>query len=558
MKSVKIFYNLIKRIFRQKAPGIFKLMDKNKVIIKYLFAGTTATTVDLVLLFSLTNYFYFHYLVSAVIAFVFAFFVSFYLQKFWTFRDGDKSVIYKQMSMYLTLGLTNLSANSLIMYVLVDHIGVMYIIAQIFTGLLLSIINFLVYRLIIFNKKAAIPETASSNKIKILIATGIFPPDIGGPAFMVEALANSLLANGILVDIVTYADQGRIVEKKINKNGLLKIYRIGRSRKGLSHLIYFLWMLFLSFRSDMIYVTDIYSVGYFAYLIKKIFKKKYIVRFAGDAAWETAVAKGWTDDYIVDFQEKTYGPDIEFLKARRKKIIQQSDKVIAVSDFLSQIAKKIGVRENNIRVIYNSVDFLDSKEIEPEKIKSIRGQFGQEVKIIVTSCRLTPWKGVGGIIKALPIIYDKIGKVIFLVLGDGSEMENLKQLAKNLNVDKSVYFLGKINHENVAAYLRAADLFVLNTNYEGLSHALLGAMKERIPIITTRAGGNVEVIEDGKDGFLFDYNDNKMLAELAIKMLTNKEFAASLADNAYKKLEKFKWENTIGLTVKTIKEVYYA
>jgi glycosyltransferase involved in cell wall biosynthesis/putative flippase GtrA len=553
----KKFYNLIKINFRCQFPGLFSLFNKYKTLIKYLIAGGTATSVDLGLLFIFTDLLKIHYLISAIIAFVFAFFVSFYLQKFWTFRDGDKNIIYKQMSMYLFLGLTNLGTNSLIMYTLVDHLKIMYMIAQVITSLLLSVINFLVYRLITFKKKTIGLDKSSNDRIRVLIATGIFPPDIGGPAFMIEALANSLLDNGISVDIVTYADQGQGVEEKINKNGILKIYRIKRSKKAWSHLVYFFSMLFFSFRSDMIYVTDIYSVGYFAYLIKKLFNKKYIVRFAGDAAWEAAVANNWTNDYIVDFQKKKYDVKIEKLKARRKKIMASADRVIAVSYFLAEIAETIGTPNKNIKMIYNSVDFLDNKGTDLENVEKIKKQYGQKAKIIITSCRLTRWKGVDGIIKAMPHILKKIGQVNFLVLGDGSEMDNLKMLAADCKVAKNIFFLGRIDNNKIQDFMKAADLFILNTNYEGLSHALLGAMKAGAPIISSRAGGNVEVIEDGKEGFLFDYNNVEAIAELAIKVLENMDIAVNFRENAFRKLEKFKWENTIGLTVKTIKEVYY-
>jgi glycosyltransferase involved in cell wall biosynthesis len=398
----------------------------------------------------------------------------------------------------------------------------------------------------------------NGKKINLLIATGIFPPDIGGPAFMIEALAGGLIENDLSVSIITYADQGQPLEKRKCKNGFLKIYRISRSRKPLSYLMYFIKLLILSFSADMVYVTDIYSVGFFAYLIKKLFGKKYIIRFAGDAAWEAAVANNWTQDYIVDFQEKKYDEKIEKLKARRTKIMALADRVIAVSYFLAAVAKKIGVQTEKIKMIYNSVDFLDEKETDPEDVKKIKEQYGRDAKIIVTSCRLTPWKGVDGIIKSLPRLLDKLGPVNFLVIGDGGEMENLKRLAKEYGVENNVFFLGKIDNNKVDSYMKAADLFILNTNYEGLSHALLGVMKAGTPVISSRAGGNVEVIEDGKDGFLFDYNNVEAIADLAIKVLENKDLAEKFKANAFLKLEKFKWENTIALTVKTIKEVYYA
>jgi len=72
------------------------------------------------------------------------------------------------------------------------------------------------------------------------------------------------------------------------------------------YLKYFYQLLFLASWAEVIYVTDLYSVGYFAYLINKIFGKKYLIRFAGDSAWETAVANGQTDDNLSVFQKKIY------------------------------------------------------------------------------------------------------------------------------------------------------------------------------------------------------------------------------------------------------------
>ncbi|MBU1034520.1 hypothetical protein KKD42_01875, partial [Patescibacteria group bacterium] len=149
--------------------------------------------------------------------------------------------------------------------------------------------------------------------MKILIATGIYPPDIGGPSRMLEALSRSLQDNGFEVRILAYADEA------VKGDG---VYRVSRKQAPfLMYIRYFLRMRELSKWSDVVYVTDVYSVGYFAHLIKKISGKKYIVRFAGDSAWEIATAKGWTNDYITDLQEKVYDKRIEKIKARRKNIL---------------------------------------------------------------------------------------------------------------------------------------------------------------------------------------------------------------------------------------------
>ncbi len=220
----------------------------------------------------------------------------------------------------------------------------------------------------------------------------------------------------------------------------------------------------LAQRCDIIYATDTYSVGYSAYLLKKFFGKKYIIRFAGDSAWETAVGRGWTQDYITDFQKKTYDRRIEKLKKRRQKILTSADRVVAVSNFIASVAEKIGVPTDNIRVIYNSIDFISEGEIQQKTVDEIKNKYGQNADIIVTACQLVKWKGVDGLIKILPGLKERFGKISLLVLGIGQEMESLKKLALDSGLESDVHFLGKVERANMMNFFKAANLFILNSN----------------------------------------------------------------------------------------------
>lgn len=382
---------------------------------------------------------------------------------------------------------------------------------------------------------------------KILIATGIYPPDIGGPATILKALINSLENNGFDIKLITYSN----VAKQEDDGD--KIFRIDR-KKIFNQISYFIKMHQLARWADLIYVTDTYSVGYFAYLMKKILNKKYVVRFVGDSAWETALNNGWTSDYIVDFQNRKYSSKIERLKARRKKILTEADRIIAVSNFIGSVAEQIGVDKNKIKIIYNSIDFIDEGAVVNSEVEKIKSSFGG-AKIIATACRLTLWKGVDGIIKVMPKLKEKFGQIVLLVLGDGPELENLKNLAKKLDVENNVKFLGRVKHGEVANYFTAADLFILNTNYEAMSHTLLEVMRVKTPIIATTSGGNLEVIENNKDGLLISYNNEKELYLAVVKILDSKNLADELVKNATEKLKIFNWDKTIYETAQLLNEL---
>ncbi|MFA5126634.1 MAG: glycosyltransferase family 4 protein [Patescibacteria group bacterium] len=384
--------------------------------------------------------------------------------------------------------------------------------------------------------------------MKILIATGLYPPDIGGPATILRALAKSLQEHGFGVKIITYS----AVKNSADEKGF--VYRIAKNR-FYSRWHYLAKMFFLASQADLVYATDTYSVGYFAWLLNKFFGKKYIVRFAGDSAWETATAMGWTYDYIMDFQDRQYDEKIEKLKLRRQKILLAAEKVIAVSNFIAQLAKKIGVSDGKIKVIYNSVDFISEESLDEQAAGRIRQQYPASEKIIISAARLVPWKGMSGLIKILPQIIKQLGPTRLLILGAGAELENLKELAQSLKIADQVEFLGVIDHHQIINYFRAADLFILNTNYEGLSHTLLEAMRAEVPIISTNVGGNPEVIESGVSGWLVTYNDLPALQTATIKILSTHDLAKKFTMQAKAKLADFNWDSTIKQTVELISQI---
>jgi len=503
---------------------MINLLLKYKQIIKYLIAGGTAAFVDLGLLYFITDILGVWYLLSACLAFVVAFFVSFFLQKFWTFRDADKKAIYKQMGVYLGVALANLTLNAVLMYIFVDGFKIWYMLAQVIVSGLIACESYFVYKIFIFNGHGQ----EKNSRVKILIASGIYPPDIGGPATMLEALVNSL-SNDFDIKVITYA---------VTNNSADEIVRVNKSGKFLKYPIYFLKMLKLSGQADILYVTDTYSVGYFAYLIKKLTGKKYIVRFAGDSAWEVAIAAGWVDEYITDFQNINYDERVEKLKVRRKKILVNADKVIAVSNFMAKVAKMIGVHEKKINVIYNAVDFFP---VPPKHEFPLN-------PILVYAGRLVAWKGVAMLIQAAGELKKNRPNIIFEILGDGPEEAKLKELAGNLKLGENVMFRGRVSEEDSHKIFARSTIFVLNTYYEGLPHSVLNAMRAGLPVITTPIGGNLEVVEHGVNGLLAPYNKSEDWLAAINKLLNDKGLQEKFSENGLETMKRFKWSEVVEKT----------
>lgn len=135
-------------------PRLYAVAFRYRMYIKYIISGGTAAMVDLGLLAFFIEVFRFHYLVAATLAFVVAFFVSFILQKFWTFGHSTMDDVYAQAGTYLGIALSNLLINAGLMYLFVDTFGLRYLFSQILAGGLIALFSFVLYRRFVFTRSA--------------------------------------------------------------------------------------------------------------------------------------------------------------------------------------------------------------------------------------------------------------------------------------------------------------------------------------------------------------------------------------------------------------------
>lgn len=157
-------YKEVKKRFKIDFPSVYKPLNEYKVYVKYLITGTLCTTGDILFLYFLTDIVGLWYLFSTIFVYIFAFFSSFYMQKYWTFKDGRKKIFYEQMFSYFMVGLFNISINTLGVFILVESYNVYYLFAQILMFATLGIESFLIYRFIIFKRKRRMKKIAKKAK----------------------------------------------------------------------------------------------------------------------------------------------------------------------------------------------------------------------------------------------------------------------------------------------------------------------------------------------------------------------------------------------------------
>lgn len=377
-------------------------------------------------------------------------------------------------------------------------------------------------------------------KVKVFIAAEIFPPAIGGPATYTVELANALAERSFQVRILCY---GRPDKSVLNQN--IKINWVSNRWPVLfKYIIYFKKLFWFSLNYQTIYAMGPVASGLPAMLVKKITGKKLIVKVVGDYAWEQAFGNNQTDLSIDEFQKnKKFGGKIGKLQKIEYMVCRKADQVIVPSKYLKDIVIGWGVEEKKINIIYNS--FI-------QKHKGIKIQKQNNLTQILSVGRLVKWKGFDTLIKIMPELLKENPNFELIIGGEGPEEKNLKEMIQKEGLENNVKIIKMMNSQEVLMWLQQADIFVLNTGYEGLSHTILEAMSVSIPVITTNVGGNPELIKIYEKGKLVEYNNQQQLKKAILELYNEPKLREKSVENSKKFLEGFVFEKMINETIEIL------
>jgi glycosyltransferase involved in cell wall biosynthesis len=136
-----------------------------------------------------------------------------------------------------------------------------------------------------------------------------------------------------------------------------------------------------------------------------------------------------------------------------------------------------------------------------------------------------------GVIDAFAALQTRFPDATLGIAGEGPERAQLEAYAKS-RASGGITFLGTQEHGQLLRIIRNADVFVLNSEYEGLSHVLIEALLLGMPIVASKAGGNGEVIKDEENGLLVPVGDMDALTAAIARILSDKAFAGRLGEGA--------------------------
>lgn len=352
--------------------------------------------------------------------------------------------------------------------------------------------------------------------MRVLITSPIFPPDLGGPSTYVPSIGRFLVERGHEVKVVAFCSDPHPTGHPF------EVVSIPRGPLPVRYLKAFRRVLREAKGYDVVYVQE--HLALLHVLAAKLRGTPVVIRIMVDGAWEIAHRKGWIgDDTISEFQGKDYGDwRVSLVRRLQRKWWGWCSRIISCSDFLRNIlVGTYGVPGDKVRRIFNAYHGPDPDSVTETRDEACAALGLDPAKRYLLSInRLMVWKRVDGVIEALAELPEDVELV---VCGDGDMEEAWKALAAERGLADRVHFLGNVPHAKIPLYIRAADVFVLNSLYEGLSHTLLEVQALGTPIVASRVCGNPEVVVDGESGLLVDPRDSGELAGAVRKLLDDSD-----------------------------------
>jgi glycosyltransferase involved in cell wall biosynthesis len=346
--------------------------------------------------------------------------------------------------------------------------------------------------------------------MRVLIVSGIWPPDVGGPASHAPEVADFLHGRGHHVEVVTTAWEPPAQ----------RAYRVSAVPRsippGLRHLRGAALVHHRAREADVVYTTGMFgrsSVGSAAG------RTPYVVKLTADPAFERARRRRLYDGDVDRFQSFRGGPSVRALRLLRNAELRRAAHVFTPSAYLRGLAISWGVDPARVSVLPNPTPPFP--ELDPRD--ALRRSFAIDGDTVAFAGRLAPQK-------ALDVALDAVAEldgVTLLIAGDGDERARLERRA-----GERVRFLGPLPRERVLELFRAADAAILTSMWENFPHSVVEALSVGTPVIATTTGGVAEVVRDGENGLLVAPGDAHELADALTRFFADSELQERLRDGA--------------------------
>jgi len=346
--------------------------------------------------------------------------------------------------------------------------------------------------------------------VNVLVVSGIWPPDVGGPASHAPDVAAYLRERGHRVEVVVTAAAAPEAQP-------YPVHWVSRALpKGVVHLRTGLEVARRAAQADVVYTTGMFgrSAGG-----ATLARTPYVLKLTADPAFERARRRGMIGGNVDEFQRAPVGPSIRLLRTARNLELRNAAHVFTPSAYLRGLAVGWGVDASRVSVLPNPTPPLPS--FAPRE--DLRASFAIEGPTLAFAGRLTAQKSLDVALAAVAAVEG----VSLVIAGDGDERERLQRLAAD-----RVRFLGPLPRDRVVELFRAADASILSSSWENFPHTVVEALAAGTPVLSTSTGGVAEVVRDGENGLLVEPGDVEGLAAAIRRFFADAELRERLQANA--------------------------
>ena len=264
-----------------------------------------------------------------------------------------------------------------------------------------------------------------------------------------------------------------------------------------------------------------------AILAGKIYNKKFIFEVQGDIFDYPTHVGGMLHSTLVKFFSRF--------------IVKRADYIRIVSPFLYEPLDRFAINRNKVFLVPPRCDsnLFNLKNVEKNKPNILsKNKFN-----LLFVGNLLIAKGVDILLESFSLISKHNPNIGLTFIGDGEEKNRLIARAKELDLSEKVFLLGRLEYNSIPTFMHYSDILILPSIEEGVGRVLLEAMSLNLPIIASNVGGIPLVIDDQKDGLLFEVGDIESLKEKVLFLLNNDSFSKKMTNAAHQKfIENYEYE----------------
>ena len=364
-----------------------------------------------------------------------------------------------------------------------------------------------------------------------------YPPAPGGAETVVRAYSEGLLAKGHKVEVITtdlYTETPFVKKEMPTEVSGVPVSRHSAfTISGEAHYVLAPGMVtsFLTKKADIIHT---HSYGYFqnhaAWIKEKFQSTPWVITPHFHPSW--SMWGGAKRRTLRDFYDSKIG----------KSTMESADLITCVSNHEKEmLVKEIGLSDDNIKIIYNGINWVDWEDI-PDK-KKFRDSYPEiSERFVIFAGRLATNKGIPDLIEAMYI--EKSQEFDLVVMGaDMGLGKDLDKIASSKGV--KMHRLGHVDDEIYRSALSAAEILVLPSEYEAFGIVLLEAAAAQTPVVATRVGGIPEAMSEGKNGLIVDYNDPEALSGAMFTILEDNSLKNEMGKFGREFSKKFSWSSIV-------------